>query len=348
MTTFAEARDIAYQWVQREVAGQPGVAGAFLYGSASTRAGHERLLPTSDVDIKIIVDDGEHTLDPRKSLVDGVVMDVSTAPLAEFSSAEALLGNYYTAIHFQRPNIMHDPSGHLEAIQPIVARDYALRPWVLKRVDHARKQTNECITWLDPGAPLHDQVFTWLLAFFGLTHMILVADLDHPTFRRAPVNTGRILDRYGFGEMHERLLELFGSASVSRDRACALLASCATAFDAAVPVLTTPFFGSSNVSAFARPIAIDGGKELIESGAHRESMIWITLVHNWCQKALFNDAEEEIRTAHEGRYAELLSQLGITSANDVQDRMAHLQELVPEVHAVAEQIVASNPAVRGA
>ncbi len=348
MTTFAEARDIARQWVQREVAGQPGITGAFLYGSASTRAGDDILSPTSDLDIKIVVEDADMELDPRKSVIDGVVLDVSAAPFHEFRSAEAVLANYYTAIHFQYPNIAYDPTGHLGAIQPIVARDYALRPWVQERVDHAWKQNDGRIAGLDLAAPLHDQVFIWLVAFFGMSHMVHVADLDHPTFRKALVNTGRILRRYGFEEMHERLLEAFGSASVTRERATALLASTAESFDAAVPIVTTPFFGSSNLSAFARQIAIGGGEELIESGDHRESMIWIALIHTWCYKALYNDADQDVRDAYADGYAELLSELGITSAEEVQQRMALLQELVPEVHAVAERIVATNPAVRDA
>jgi len=54
------------------------------------------------------------------------------------------------------------------------------------------------------------------------------------------------------------------------------LAALTESFDAAKALIVTPFFFAADISDIARPIAIDGSRELIAHGEHREA-IWMVV-----------------------------------------------------------------------
>jgi hypothetical protein len=273
------------------------------------------------------------------------VLDVSYAPSEDVRSPEAILGHYYTAVHFTRPYIISDPSGQLTAIQPVVAQEYSRRKWVHKRCEHAREQLLSSLTWLRPGGSIDDQAFAWLFGIDFATHMVLVADLRNPTHRTCLVAFGEVLARYNHRSLHERMLGILGSASMSRGQVEALLRSCADAFDVAQAIRTTPFLLGSNISDFARPIAIGGSQEMITGGFHREAMLWIGAIHSWCQTALHNDAPEEVRSRFTPAYKQLFRALGVSTYDDLEHRVEKIRQLVPDIWEVTEEIVDRNPSI---
>jgi hypothetical protein len=137
---------------------------------------------------------------------------------------------------------------------------------------------------ISQAAARHDQVTACLFAAGIATHILLVAGLRNPTVRARYVATRALLAGYGHLEFHDRLLELPGSARISRERASHHLAALTRIFDAATTAIKTPFSFESDLTASARPMAIDASLELIESGYHREAMFWIAVMHSRCQK----------------------------------------------------------------
>ena len=341
-----DAKDAARQWVLEEASRDPRVDGAFFLGSISALPDDAVLPAGSDVDVRILLDQSDVAGLPHKHLFRGVVLDVAYAPRAEVQSPETVLSTYYTAVHFLRPGIILDPTGHLRALQPIVAREYARRRWVRRRCAQAREQFLASLTRLDPTAPLHDQVFAWLFALLMATHPILVADLRNPTVRRCLAVLGEVLAAYGRPSLHERVLGILGSAAMDRGQVEILLAACAGAFDAAAAVRRTPFPYASNISAFARALAIGGTQEVIAAGFHREAVFWIAAIHNWSQTALYHDASAEVQARFTPVYERLLTALGVPSVAALGERMEHLRRLAPDLWRVTEEIVATNPAIR--
>ena len=63
---------------------------------------------------------------------------------------------------------------------------------------------------------------------------------------------------------------MLGCAQMNAVRAEQHLAALSEAFDAAKALIVTPFFFAADISDIARPIAIDGSRELIARGEHRE------------------------------------------------------------------------------
>lgn len=145
--------------------------------------------------------------------------------------------------------------------------------------------------------------------------------------------------------MHERVLDILGSAALSREDVERLLAACAEAFDVAKAVRKTPFLMAFNISDFARPIVIGGGQELIDQGFHREAMVWIAFMHTLCCTALQNDAREEVVARFAPGYHRLLVALGVPTHDDLMVRREQIGQLVPELWRVTEHIVETNPAI---
>ncbi len=122
---------------------------------------------------------------------------------------------------------------------------------------------------------------------------------------------------------------------MSRGRVEQHLAALADIFDAARKATRTPFPFASDLSGAARPIAIDGSRELIERGCHREAMFWIAVTHSRCQKVL---AEGAAAQRFDDTYRELAGDLGIASFADVRRRGAEVERFLPRVWEMAEQL----------
>jgi hypothetical protein len=340
-----DAKAAAHQWVLAEGSQMPGFWGAFLSGSITTMPEDAAFPTSSDVDVKVVVDLPTFPADAEKIRFQDVLLDVSYDASAAYRSPEAVLGTYYTAVHFIRPCIVLDPTGQLRAIQPLVAREYARRQWVRARCEHARSQL-EAFLVRDPSAPLHEQVIAWLLAVIGMTHSLLVADLRNPTIRKCLVVVRDVLIRHDELPLYERMLGILGSAAMDRRQVEPLLAACTAAFDAATAIRTTPIPFGTNISEPARPINIAGSHELIAAGFPREAAFWIAAVHTWCQWVFWNDAPADVRDRFTPAYERLLDALGVSSPEAVGERTVQIRNLMPELWQVTEKILATNPAIQ--
>ena len=119
----------------------------------------------------------------------------------------------------------------------------------------------------------------------------------------------------------------------------------AEVFDAAKAVIKTPFFFASDISDLARPIAIDGSRELIERGLHREAIFWIVATSSRCRTILFHDAPAELQDRFRPGYERLLGDLGITSLADLRQRGEQVRAFLPRLWEMAEAIMAANPEI---
>ena len=346
-----EAKDVARQWVIEEASKAPGFAGAFYHGSMNWLPDEVPLPVTSDVDVMVVfVEDARQGADPPplklgKFSYREVILEVSYLSSDQLQSPELILGQSHLAGSFRRPGIILDPSGQLTKLQAAVSKDYAKRRWVYQRCQHARDKVLRNLQQLNASTPFHDQVAPWLFATGVTTHILLAAGLKNPTVRRRYVATRELLTEYGRLDFYETLLELLGCARMSRMRVEDHLAALTEVFDAAKGVLKTPFFFASDLSDMARPIAIDGSRELIERGYHREAIFWMVATYSRCQKVLYYDGPAEMQDRFSPGYRQLLAELGITSFADLQQRSQQVKGFLPHVWAVAEAIMAANSGI---
>ena len=337
-----EAKAIARRWVMEEAAETPGFLGAFFHGSINWLADEAVFPATSDLDLMIVFAEPP-PVKLGKFIYQGVMLEVSYLPLDQLQSPEVILGQSHLAGSFKGSSIILDPSGQLSQLQTVVSQDYAKRQWVRKRCEHARDRILQYLQGVNASAPFHDQVMPWLFATGITTHVLLVAGLKNPTVRRRYMATHDLLAAYGHLDFYETLLEMLGCAHMSRTQVEHHLAALTAVFDVAKTVIKTPFFFASDLSDLARPIAIDGSRELIERGYHRETIFWIVVTYSRCQMVLYHDASREMRDHFTPGYRRLLAELGITSFADFQQRGEQLKRLLPRLWEMTEAIMAANP-----
>jgi hypothetical protein len=336
-----QAREAARRWVLAEAGKVPGFCGAYYAGSVTWLPDDAVLPATSDLDVMVVLADANPPLTPGKLIYEDVLLEVSYIARDRLASPEQVLGDYHLAGAFRTPSIIVDPSGHLTALQAAVAREYARRQWVRRRCEHAADEVRRWARSLDEAAPLQDQVAACGLAAGGTTHVLLVAALENPTVRRRYAAVREVLTAYGRLDTHEPLLALLGCAAMDRPRVEHHLDAVTAAFDAAKVAIKTPYRFGSDISDAARPISIDGSRELIERGLHREAVFWIVATFSRC-RAIFAADAPDLLARFDRDYRELLANLGIGSVQDRHQRCAEVEAFLPRLWAVAEETLAAN------
>jgi hypothetical protein len=339
------SKEIARDWVTKNARAIPGFQGAFFHGSITWLPDDANLSPTSDLDVVVVVDESQIMDKPGKLVFRNVLLDVSFLAATDLESPETLLSNSHLAGSFRAPSVISDPSGWLTDLNIAVARDFAQRQWVIRRCEHANGKVLQNLASLDQTKPLHDQVVSWLFATGVTTHILLTAGLRNPTVRQRYLAVRRILHDYQRLSFYDDLLGLMGCANISRERVELHLEALTSAFDSAKSVVKTPFLFAADISDLGRPIAIDGSRELVARGDHREAVFWMVATYSRCQQIFYADAPAKTRNTFNPGYMALLADLGITSHADLARRCDEVRTFLPLVWEEAEVIMRANPEI---
>lgn len=337
------ARAAAIEWVEHNVAEVRGFQGAYLAGSTVGLPDDAELAATSDVDIMVVTSQTEAPMKLGKFRHQGALLEVTYLEHHRVASADEVLADYHLAGGFRADTIIADPSGQLRAVQADVSRRFTDLPWVLRRCAHATERVERGLKSIDPAAPWHQQVTSWLFPTGVTTHVLLVAALRNPTVRLRYLAVRDMLTAYGATAVHEDLLRLLGCGDLTAERAGTHLAGLARTFDAAAAVRSTPFFFGGDIAEAARPIAIDGSAALIAAGAHREAIFWIVATFARCHAILAADAPAGVAEELAPAFDAVLADLGITSTADLLDRARRVLDYLPKLHETTAAILAANP-----
>jgi hypothetical protein len=337
-------RSAAAAWVERYARPDAGFRGAYFSGSTVGLPDSAALAPTSDVDVVVVTAADDPPAKPGKLRHRGVLLEVSYLPWSLLATADGVLGSYHLAGSFRTDTVIDDPTGHLRALHADIAARFAALPWVRRRCEDARRRIETGLAALDPAAPFHQQVTSWLFPTGVTTHVLLAAALRNPTVRlrypaaRAALADHKLLDRY------PELLDLLGCRQLTADRVRHHLAALAETFDATAAAARTSFFFSSDITAAARPIAIDGSRDLIDRGDHREAVFWIIATFARCHTILAADAPD-LHRALSPAFRAAVADLGITSTADLLDGAQRTLRFLPRLWGTAEDVMAANPGI---
>lgn len=340
-----EARDRAREWVAAEAAGQPGFVGVVCHGSTNWLPDDAVFPAASDFDLLVFWNGDELPAKPGKVLHNGVLLEPTYLSSEEIASPEEVLGSCHLAGSFRAPHILADPVGVLGNLQVEVARGYAQSQWVMVRCERAMETVRNVLTALKESAPLHNQVTSVHFAAGITTHVLLSAGLRNPTVRKRYAAVRELLIEYGFPEFYEKLLELGGMAHQSRQDVVRHLEALAEAYDAAKTFLRTPYRFAADLTEASRPVVIDGSRELIALGLHREALFWMVAVYCRCRHVLAQDAPADIFARHDVGFQRLVEDIGLSTFADRKERAAKIEDMLPRVWEVATAIRDANPAV---
>ncbi|NLK27609.1 MAG: hypothetical protein GX306_04600 [Clostridiales bacterium] len=343
--TVKSAKETAIEWVTQYAVKEKWFIGAYFSGSIIGMPDNAELSECSDVDIVIVLNQDEPPLKLGKFLYNGVLLEVTYLSWKKLSSAEQILTSYHLAGSFQMDTIIMDPTGHLKSLQEQVSYNFAKKDWVLRRCENVLIKIESGLKGINTTAPYYDLVTSWLFPTGVTTHLFLVAALQNPTVRKRYLAARKVLLDYGYEEIYEKLLELLGCANLTPQRMEQHLNNLEKTFDVAAAVAKTPFFFSSDITSSARPIAIDGSRNLIRTGNHREAVFWMVATFARCHKILAADAVMEVQKAHMLPFKEMIADLGIVSDNDFIRRSQEVLQILPKLWEVTVDIISRNPNV---
>jgi hypothetical protein len=343
--TVALARATAADWVHTHAAAQDGFRGAYLAGSTVTLPAEAPLPTGSDVDIMVVIAGQPPRHKLGKFRYRDTLLEVSYLPADTFSDPQRLLTDYHVATGLRRDTIIADPTGLLRRAHRAVAAHFADHDQVLRRCAGARDVIVSRLTAIDDTRPWHEQVIGWLFGTGVSCHVLLVAALRNPTVRLRYQATRQVLAEYDRLAEYSPLLRQLGCHDWTAQRATGHLNALAACFDAAASAARTPFPFSSDISTAARPIAIDGSRELIDTGWHRETVFWTVATFARCHAVLATDAPRAHRE-HAPAFDAVLADLGVRSTADLRSRSAATLEYLPRLWRTAEAIVAGRPGQR--
>ncbi len=332
------ARAIARDWVLREAAGLSGFQGAYVAGSVNWLADDADLPAASDLDVMVVLDGERAAAERRKLVQDGVLLEVSTLPLDRLRSPEQVLGDFALAGGFRVPTVIADSTGHLTALQTEVARHFAEPAWVRRRCEHARTRSLLYLDAIDEAKPLNYQLIGWAFGTSVTTLIPLVAALRNPTVRRRYVAVRELLAEHGCLALYERLLGCLGAAEIGRAQTEYHLNAIAELYDATVRVMTTAFPFSADISRRSRHVAIDGSRQLIEQGLHREAVFWLVVTSARCLEVFATDAPALI-PQFEPQIRALLGDLGIRTFADFEASREMTRAVLPDIMAFSETLI---------
>jgi hypothetical protein len=323
VVTIGEARAVARRWLGAHAGAIPGYRGAYLVGSTATAPDTAPLSPFSDVDVMVVTGDDPGTK-PGKQVYEGALLEISYLPWSAVTGAD---GDYHVAAGLRAGAILDDPTGGLRAAHERIARDFAAPEAVLRRCAHVRQRIETPLRTLDLAQPWPRLVLAWVFPTGVTAHLPLVAALRNPTVRLRYVAVREVVP----ASVHDDLLRLLGSADLTASRVRAHVDRLAPTFDAAAATQHSPYPFSSDISAAARPIAIDGSHALVDRGDHREAMFWIVVTYARCHQIL--------GTGHDAAFDAAVADLGIRGPDDIARRAAAVLDHLPALWRHTQEMV---------
>ena len=338
--TITEAVEIAREWTASGIAREAGYRGVLLHGSVCYLPPGQDLPAESDTDV-ITVWDSEPRQFGKLEHAD-TVLDVCGISLADFGTADLILGNHIFAGPFAAGLVVDDPAGILAPLASSVVAEFREPRWIRARVEQALSKANAMLDRVRAD-PMGEHGAVGLMFAAGqLVHALLVAACDNPTVRRRYEAASELLAPLGMEDVHDRLLDLLGSRALGREECERHFHAMQAAYDAAIQVPDPPGYFANHVSRLARKGAIGGTRRSLESGFHREAMFFTGTCFTKALGILEPVMDAEQFQVHAGAMDAVLGILGICSEEERRDRIRLLRESVPRIREIAEQIINSN------
>ncbi|MCZ8516601.1 hypothetical protein O9H85_30290 [Paenibacillus filicis] len=338
------ARAAAAEWVLQNASTEEWFMGAYFSGSTIGLPDDLEMSEASDIDVVVVTEQAEPPLKLGKFVYRDTLIEITYLSWNQLASIEEVLTSYHLAGSFRVDTIIADPTGQLRRMQTEVSRHFAERVWVRRRCENARQKIENGLRSIDISAPRHDQIMAWLFSTGVTTHVLLVAALRNPTVRLRYLAARNVLKEYGRIDFYPDLLRLLDCNHLTPRDVEYHLDQLARTFDVATAKARTPFFFSTDITTTARPIAIDGSRELIRTGYHREALFWIVATFARCHKILAADApDQQLELAP--AFDAIVADLGITSSDSLIRRAEDVIHFLPNVWETAEAILLANPGI---
>lgn len=340
--TTAQVIELAKRFVEQRYLGVPGFRGAHLVGSI-IHADRQEPFPTyRDVDVAIVLDSVDYQ-EIEEILHEGYVLECILSGSSRYRSAEDILSLPGMACNLEKNSVLVDPEGHLTRIHEGVSAGFAQRPWVRKRVDLGLNHARTAVESMAKAGNPAEAVNALGEFIMHCSESITVAHLNPPTHRRTLANLKPLLAQPEEQALYEEILAAFGSAHLRESEVRAFLRQCLDAFDRALEVKKSSVPFEWKLDPCIRDYLEKGTLEMIEEGAHRESIFWITLFFMISTLAIQQDGTPEEKPIYGMRLMNFLGALGFDSPEAIARRVETCRSLHSKIAGYVDRYIAESP-----
>ena len=339
----SEVRKIAIEWAMEYFNSLPRVQGALFAGSINDRRDDSEWTDGSDVDI-YFYQSGEITPRAPKLLFRELIMEPSHHPADLLLNTDKILGDPHQATHIARGNIICDPNGLLKKTQQTVKPQLTELEWIHKRMMWAYSNAESKLTGCIKSTTERDMglIISFSLGVRNIAALPAIAALRNPTLRRCAVVSRDILSQYGYDHLHEEMLDIYGSRSATPSAVRALIPPLMELFRRASVVSNTPFFFSFEFEPAAEPLFQNGIQEMIDSGDHREAMLFVLFLHAVCGQAIAFDGTEQDKLLFQKVFNNTNALVGGQSLADIHERSRRSMAFLPSMMKACESIAKAS------
>jgi hypothetical protein len=246
-------------------------------------------------------------------------------------------------------SIAYDPDGWLHRIQDRVRPEYGRLEWVLARIEHERDGLADALGLLPMARAMtgaSGEVNILGYTFTYMAALLAVAALRAPRVgSRLFLHLRDLLTDYGRIDLYEEVLTVLGLRGLRPAHVEQALAEGAEAFDLAVQVRRTPHPFQHKLQAHLRPYFVAACRNMLAAGQVAEALGWLLPFYLSSTDVILADGPEAEKQRFAARQAGLLDALGMATATARAERFARAERLFPRFFALAEEIVASHPAI---
>lgn len=346
LMTVEQVIERTKDWVSIQAEQLPGFLGAHLMGGITSMAHSDPFPAYRDVDLHIILKDGTDVPgENAEALYRGLMIEAGFRRQSDYSTPEVVLADPVIASHMAVSSIVSDPTGFLTRLHEVEAREYARRKWVQARCEAEKR---EAFGKLEIAAHIPDPITAFGLLGYASTYVSAVlslANLKAITGRRCYVQMRRILENRGRIDLYDRLLKVVGIAQMSREQAERHLRDAAEAFDLAVKVKRTPHPFGHKMYAHLRPYLVEGTQEMIDEGYYCEAAGWTMAFYVYSMQIIQIDAPSQLTPNMQAKFDEYMSQCALGGVVPWEIRIEEAKAIFREVFMLADEIIASNPAI---
>ena len=338
-TTVERTIALTREWLTLHGSAIPGFRGAYLVGSILRMPTGAPFPAASDVDLHILLQSGSRPMDENLEVCyKGVPIECGFWDFEAHCDASAMLADPRFAPNLAITQILADPTGKLEQLRQVVVREFARKEWVAAR---CRWEQREALTWLDAmdEGSQDQQLFCLWFGLNALAGMLAMTRLQVPTHRRTLAQLRELLGEQGRLDLHEEALAVFGSATFRQAETEQFLEAMAAAYDRAVEVWRSPSPFGFKMRAHIRPYAVEGSREMIEDGNHREALFWLWIAHCAANIAIQNDAPAQEKPVFQAAYDRLVERLGLHTPEVREHRAQEARRLAEHLFQLANRLL---------
>jgi hypothetical protein len=351
-------KETVQEWIAENGEHWPGFRAAHLTGGITTMAPDDDYPSHKDVDMHLIFDDDSPMLNQPDMFMSifqvnhqGINIEAGLKPVGLYNSAETILANPEITYHLTEgvESTLFDPDGLIEALRPEVTAQYRQRRWVQARLAHERAGLDGVLALY----PMATQ--TWGVSgefmILGYTSTFLSAALSVAAV--APPRMGgkifvrlrKQLEALGRLELYDELISVLNLQDLQPEYVWKILGESTEAFTLAVRVRQRPHPFQHKLHRHLLPYYVETSREMLLDGYHREAFGWAATFYSASVDVILADGPEDVKPRFAARQAALLRPFGSVSDEARAHRLKRATRLYDRIFALAEEIIATNPAI---